>query len=241
MVLKTVHLDSTPSRDSKYLQTPFVSYQSIRHSLSSANIQSIDLPIKSDATFMLYLSFINSSDLNYKSDSNQFINNKYLIPKNLRRIRIFENISTPARLYDSFDLNNLNSSQYDDTMRAYSEYLFDNKIISESDKQYFFSNTQQESKNSSSVNYIRPESNFHLAIPLFRIQRQMNLHGFTNKDYNWNYGHITRAPLTLILEYDKSVDDNICLLITYATTMMAQYSEGFENQNVILSYKALIK
>lgn len=239
MVLKTLNLE-TPSRDSKYLQSPFVSYQSIRHSLSTANIQSIDLPIKSEATFMLYLSFINGSDLNYKSDANQFIDNKYLIPKNLRRIRIFENLSNPPRLYESFDINNLNSSLYDDTMRAYSEYLFDNKIISESDKPYVFSNTQHESKDSSST--IRNESNFHLPIPLFRIQRQMNLHGFSTKDFNWNYGHITRSPLTLILEYDSSVvDSDVCLLITYATTMIAEYGAGLDNQSVILSNKTLIK
>ena len=162
------------------------------------------------------------------------------MPKNLKRMRLYSNLTAPATLYESFDLNNLHLDKCDPTFKAYAEYLVDNRIISPDDKHYVWNNFMNESNTATPVDYLREERNFILPVSLINLQREMVKLGGGIKDNNFVYGAISRSPLQLIIEFNNTPPTDIVLLITYSTIQMAHFSGTITDQSVQFLPKVLI-
>lgn len=155
-------------------------------------------------------------------------------------MRLYSNLTAPAQIYDSFDLNNLNLNKCDPTFRSYAEYLVDNRIISPNDKHNFWCNYLNETNTASEENYIREERNFILPVSLISLQKEMVRLGGGIKDNNFVFGSISKAPLQLIIEFHNTPPENLVLLITYSTTQMAHFSGTMTDQSVHFLPKVLI-
>lgn len=155
-------------------------------------------------------------------------------------MRLYSNLTAPAQIYESFDLNNLHLDKCDPTFRSYAEYLVDNRIISPEDKQHVWCNFVDESNTATSANYLREEKNFILPVSLINLQREMSRLGGGVKDNNYVFGAISKSPIQLIIEFNNTPPQDLVLLITYSTTQMAHFSGTITDQSVQFLPKVLI-
>lgn len=156
-------------------------------------------------------------------------------------MRLYSNLTTPAHIYQSFDLNNLNLDKIDPTFRSYAEYLVDNRIISAEDKHHFWHDYLNESTSPTPDNFLRHERNFILPVSLLSLQKDMaKLGGSGFRDASFNFGAISKAPLALILEWHNTPPENLVLLITYSSHHMAHFSGTVTDQSVHFSPKVLV-
>lgn len=241
MVVRVLSLAGTSvSLDQRYLTSVFSALNTVRYAVSTSTIQNFDIPIRDNNISHIYLAFVRNNDLNYKESNNMFVNNHYLIPKNLRRMRLWNNIDAPAHLYDNFDLNNLHLPYYDNSFHQYSEYLCDNFLIQEKNKFKFFCNALNDDANQSTLTKQRPEMAFICPINIISLQKKMSRNG--NYEYNINVGALSSSPLSLCLEFISTPESNYYLLVTYQSLHCATFSgKSSIDQTVKFMSKTLYK
>lgn len=226
--------------DQKYLTSTFSTLNTVRYAVSKSTIQNFDIPLRDNNITHIYLSFVRNIDLNYKSSSKMFVNNHYLIPKNLRRMRLWDNIESPASLYENFDLNNLHLPYFDNTFHQYAEYLCDNFLIHDKNKFNFFVDALNEKKRTDTTTQQRNEMTFICPINVIPLQKKMSKNG--NYEYNINVGAISSAPLSLCLEFTATPENDCYLLVTYQSLHNATFSNKTSvDQTVKFTPKMLYK
>lgn len=242
MMIRSLQTSVGSPLDHKYLTSSYSAFNTVRYSISSSTVQNLDIPIRDSNITHLYLSFVRNCDLNYKVENKMFVNTNYLIPKHLKRMRLFNNLSSPATLYENFELDNLQLKLFDKSMHTYCEYLVDNFLIHPKNKYNFFCNSLTEEKHTSNDlgSYQRPELSWICPVNLIPIQKQMSKHG--NHEYNINVGAISSSALSLCLEFTSNPGNNYYLLVTYQSMHSAQFShKNSTDQSVKFSPKSLYK
>ena len=223
----------------KYLSSNFASYQVIRHKLTNATIQNVDLIVREQNYTHFFISFIKTSDILYKKPNHMFINSFSLCPTNLMRMRLFNNAFNPPILYDNFFINNLHLSNYDQTFRDYSDYLVQNRFIASEDKHKFFMSHNKSVKNAViSEDYVRLEKMFIFPVSLLNLLPILNK--YSNREFI-SHGSISKAILQLNLEFNAPPADNLYLQIVYCRTFEAKFSGKITDQNVEFIPKMLFK
>lgn len=241
MVVRSLQYNSTLQNDHKYLTSTYSSFNTVRYAISASTVQNFDIPVRENHATHIYLAFVRSCELNYKQSNLNFVNNYYLIPNHLKRMRLFNNIVTPPVLYEGFDINNINMRFFDTSMHAYSEYLVDNYLINDKDKFNFFCETHMEQKRSDADQSVqRNELMFICPVSLIPLQKAMNKRG--NYEFNINLGAISSAALSLCLEFTATPSTDNYLLVTYQSIHCAQYNtRESSDQSVKFSPKVLYK
>ncbi len=165
------------------------------------------------------------------NDSNLFYTpGIYYRPQHLKAMRVYIGSAQNQKIFENFELLNLNSSQRDPSHVAYTKYLETNAFLPYNSEQEFFSHLKGNTVPSTTA--VLPATEHRGLFNVFPLSLTSDL--LDKQTVGSSIGVVSTSPLRLELEFSQNLSENWSVVYTFSHRNRITYSGSLSKQDCVV-------